>query len=307
MAISSQITRRGFLDKTLKIGTAGLLMTEFASSRTEAAPDTPKSSAWQIGCYTRPWDKYEYRVALDAITEAGFKHAGLMTTNSETHLVISPSTALEEAQKIGEEVKQRGLEVPSVYGGGIPVNESLKAGIDALRKLLDNCAAVQAKTLLMAGVTEPELYEPYYKAIAECCDYAAEKGIELTLKPHGGSNATGSECCKAIKTVAHKNFTFWYDPGNIYYYSDGKLDPVNDSTTLDVPVTGICVKDYLDHKNVMVTPGTGKVNFPAVLAHLREHGLTQGPLVIETLSPGDLKETLEQAKKAREFMEELVS
>ena len=31
---------------------------------------------YRIGCYTRPWDKYDYRVALDAIAEAGFKYVG---------------------------------------------------------------------------------------------------------------------------------------------------------------------------------------------------------------------------------------
>ncbi len=34
----------------------------------------------------------------------------------------------------------------------------------------------------------------YYKTIAASCDYAESKGVELTLKPHGGTNATGAWC-----------------------------------------------------------------------------------------------------------------
>jgi hypothetical protein len=36
------------------------------------------STAYQIGCYTRPWDQHDYRVALDGIAEAGFKYAGIL-------------------------------------------------------------------------------------------------------------------------------------------------------------------------------------------------------------------------------------
>ena len=260
---------------------------------------------WQIGCYTRPWAKHDYRVALDAIAEAGYKHAGLMTTNSKTRLVISVSTTLEEAEQVGKEVKKRGLKIPSVYGGGIPVQKSLEAGIEGLRKLIDNCKACGAANLMMGGIGNEKHYQAYYKAIAECCDYAAEKGIGISVKPHGGLNATGPQCRKTIEMVDHKNFRIWYDAGNILFYSDGKLDPVDDAATVDGLVVGMCIKDYKHPRNVAVTPGTGEVDFPAVLARLKQGGFTAGALVVECLDPGDLKQTLVEAKKARRYLEKL--
>jgi len=297
-----KLSRRHFLGQTARLGTAG-----FAAACAAASPTLARKSddPWQIGCYTRPWGRYDYRVALDAIAEADFKYAGLMTTKSKTGLVISVSTTLEEAERVGEEVKKRGLAVPSVYGGGIPVEKSLKAGIEGLSKLIDNCAACGAKNLLMGGTGNEKLYNLYYKAIAECCDYAAEKGIGISIKPHGGLNATGPQCRKTVEMVGHKNFRIWYDPGNILYYSNGELDPVDDAATVDGLVVGMCVKDYRHPRNVSVTPGTGKVDFPAVLARLREGGFTQGPLVVECLEQGDLKQTLAEAKKARRFLEKL--
>ncbi|MHC4735912.1 MAG: sugar phosphate isomerase/epimerase family protein [Planctomycetota bacterium] len=298
----NQLSRREFLGQTVRLGTAGL-----AASCTAASPTLAKKSdgPWQIGCYTRPWGQHDYRVALDAIAEAGFKYAGLMTTKSKTGLVISASTTLEEAERIGEEVKKRGLAVPSVYGGGIPVEKSLKAGIEGLKKLIDNCTACGAKNLLMGGTGNEKLYKTYYKAIAECCNYAAEKGIGISVKPHGGLNATGPQCRKTVEMVGHRNFRIWYDPGNILYYSNGELDPVADAATVDGLVVGMCIKDYRHPKDVLVTPGTGKVNFPAVLARLKKGGFTRGPLVVECLERGDLKQTLAEAKKARRFLEEL--
>lgn len=266
------------------------------------------SSPWQIGCYTRPWDQHDYLVALDAIAEAGFKHVGLMTTKPPMRLVISAATALDDAQRIGEECRKRGLAIASIYGGDIPATKSLEAATEALRKLIDNCAAAGAANLLMGGTSDPKAYDNYYKAIAACCDYAAGKKLGISVKPHGGLNATGPQCRKTIEQVNHPAFRLWYDPGNIFYYSDAKLDPVDDAATVDGLVVGMSVKDYKHPKNVALTPGTGQVNFPAVMARLKKGGFTSGPLIIETLlSGGDLKQTLEEAKKAKAFVEQLVA
>ncbi|MCL4216464.1 MAG: sugar phosphate isomerase/epimerase, partial [Candidatus Hydrogenedentes bacterium] len=163
-----------------------------------------------------------------------------------------------------------------------------------------------AEDLLMGGIGDENLFDAYYKAIAECCDYAAEKNLGISVKPHGGLNATGPQCRKTIELVGHENFRIWYDPGNIYYYSDAELSPVDDAATVDGLVAGMSVKDYQHPKEVLLTPGTGMVDFPAVMARLKQGGFTSGPLVVECLAPGDLDQTLAEARKAREFVEALV-
>jgi len=305
MTLLDKLSRRAFLEQSAKVAATGLAGS-YVTSLSASASGQSTDGLWQIGCYTRPWDKYDYRAALDAIAEAGFKYAGIMTTKSKTGLVISVATTLEEAEHVGKEVKKRNLQVLSVYGGDIAAAKSLKAGIEDLKKLLDNCAACGAKNLLMGGTGDKQVYEAYYKAIAECCDYAAETGIGISIKPHGGLNATGPQCRKAVELVGHKSFRIWYDPGNILYYSDGKLDPVADAATVDGLVTGMSVKDYRHPKNVAVTPGTGQVDFPAVLARLKKGGFTGGPLVVECLDPGDAEKMLGEAKKARLFLENAV-
>jgi len=287
------MTRRRFLATAAGgLATPGLL---------SAAEEKP--SGWQIGCWTRPWDKHEYRVALDAIAQAGFRHAGLMTAKGKNNLVISTATTLEEAQEVGEEVKKRGLSVPGVYAGGFPLGEP---GVVALKRLIDCCVAATSKSLMVGGTGDAKTNDAYYKTIAEACPYAAEKGIEIVLKPHGGLNATGPQCRKCIEAVGHKSFRLWYDPGNIYYYSNGELDPTKDAATVDGLVSGVCIKDYRHPKNVAVTPGTGQVDFKAVLAALKKGGFTSGPLVIETLAPGELPALLTEARQARKFVDDLV-
>jgi sugar phosphate isomerase/epimerase len=125
-------------------------------------------------------------------------------------------------------------------------------------------------------------------------------------------NATGPQLRKAIEFVGHKNFTVWYDAGNIFFYSEGKLDPLDDSPALDGLVSGWCVKDFTlqPKRDVWVTPGTGLVDFKGVFARLKKGGFTRGSLVLETITrsdPNDLPQILAEAKKARKFLEELVS
>ncbi|MDZ7620620.1 MAG: sugar phosphate isomerase/epimerase family protein [Patescibacteria group bacterium] len=309
------VSRRAFLGYTAGLGAAGLLPTRLLSGRLQAADDVAPRDAWQIGCYTRPWSDLEYREAFDAVAEAGFKYVGLMTTRSPNRLVMPATTTVEEARQIGEEAKQRGLRIVSNYGGGIGVGKSLEEGIADMKRLIDACHAAGCPSLLMGGIGNENLFPVYFKAVAETCDYAAEKGVAIVIKPHGGLNATGPQLRECIKTVGHDNFRLWYDPGNIYYYSEGALNPVDDAATVDGLVTGMCVKDFTmtveDEKpvrKVAITPGTGKVDFPAVLARLKQGGFTGGPLVVECVAPSDdPKAVLDEARKARVFLEKLVA
>lgn len=269
------------------------------------AAEPRATPAWTLGCYTRPWDQHEYRVALDAIAEAGFKNAGIMTAKGKSWVIITTETTPEEAGQVGEEIRKRGLKAASVYGD-FRVTDQIAEGVQGLRTLIDHCARCGSPDLLLGGTSDEKLYPSYYKIIAESCDYAAAKHVRLTIKPHGGQNATGPQCRQAIDLVAHRNFRLWYDPGNIFYYSDGQRDPVDDAATVDGLVVGMSVKDFRPPKEVLVTPGTGKVDFAKVLARLKQGGFTGGPLVVECLERGDLAHVTAEARKARGFLERLV-
>jgi len=306
--MDQRITRRSALGRMAGAAAAGLGAARILEGADSPAPEKPTLRAvYRIGCYTRPWAEHEYRVAFDAIAEAGYGDVGLMTAKGKGGLVISLETTLEEAKAIGDEARKRKLRIPSVYAGGFPIETSIDAGIAGLKKLIDLTVATGAQNLMTAGIGDPKLHEPYYKAISESCAYAAEKKIGISVKPHGGTNATGPQCRKIIEGVGRKEFRLWYDPGNIFFYSGGKLDPVDDAATVDGLVAGVSVKDYLPPNNVSVTPGTGKVNFKAVFERLKKGGFIRGPLVVETLKPGDLPALLAEARKARVFLENLVA
>jgi sugar phosphate isomerase/epimerase len=295
------MNRREFL----ACGAAATLAGTLGSSASQGAADPASTDGWILGCYTRPWDQHDYRVALDGIAEAGFSHAGILTAKGKSWVMITAETSPEEAAAIGAQVRQRGLKTASVYGDYRPT-AVVADNVKALQALVGHCVACGSPDLLLGGAGDEKLYEPYYKSIAEVCDFAQAKGVRLTIKPHGGQIATGPHCRKAIESVGHRNFRLWYDPGNIFYYSDGQLDPVTDAATVDGLVAGMSVKDYRHPKEVLVTPGTGKVDFPRVFARLKQGGFTRGPLVVECLDRGEPASVTAQARKARLFLERLV-
>lgn len=268
-----------------------------------------KKKRWQIGCYTRPWDRFDYRVALDGMAEAGYKYAGLMThRGAKPGLLVTMDITTEEAAAMGEEVRKRGMETISIYAGNFPVQKSVEAGIAGLKMLIDHSAAIRCPNLLLGGTGKAELVTAYYKVVAECCGYAAAKRVALSVKPHGGANATGAQCRKIIEMVGHKNFGIWYDPGNIFFYSDGKIDPVDDVPAVNGLIAGMSIKDFKPPKDVAVTPGTGKVNFREVMARAKKGGFKRGPLVVECLDPvADAAAITNEARKARRLLEELTA
>lgn len=290
--IKHPLTRRHFIGKVM-LASPGLALI--------SAVKTPR---WQIGCYTRPWAEHDYRVAFDGIAEAGFRYAGLMSSKSGK--IITKDTAPEQAALIAEEAKSRGLKIVSIHGGNFDVSKSVAEGIAGLNKLIDNSAICDCPNLLLLGIETPELVDNYYKVVAECCDYANSKGVSISIKPHGPLNSTGQECRLLIGKVGHKNFRLWYDPGNIYYYSDGKLNPVDDAADVDGLVAGMSVKDFRLPKDVNVTPGKGMVDFTGLMARLKQGGFKRGPLIVECLASGGVSFINSEALIARRFLEKLV-
>jgi sugar phosphate isomerase/epimerase len=138
-------------------------------------------------------------------------------------------------------------------------------------------------------------------------NYAAEKGVLIALKNHGPFNSTGKDCRDMIEKVGHKNFRSFYDPGNVSFDTNGEVNPADDVKDVDGLVSGLIIKDLVLPRNVLVTPGTGMVDFPKLLARLKQGGFTEGPVIVETLSrEGDLAYINREAVKAYRFVEELV-
>lgn len=296
-----KFTRRNFIKKStiggvlLATGSTGALLNACSVN----AKSTPK---WKIGAYTRLWGKRDYIEALDGAVAAGYKYVGLSTHDGGR--VVDRNSTPEFAAKVGEEIKKRGLTLLTNSGGEHDVRNSLEEGIAGLKRLIDNSALCGAPVIQINAIHDPELMDDFYKAISECCDYAAEKDVLITIKPHGQS---GAFCLEQVKKVNHNNFKLWYDPGNVFHYSHGETNPLDDAVGIGGYLAGMAIKDFQLPREVNLTPGTGMVDFPKLMTLLEKDGFTSGSLVVELVSPGDLAHLNAEAIKAREFIESITT
>jgi sugar phosphate isomerase/epimerase len=288
--------RREFIERTLAAG-AGISISGSAES-------LAKGVKWQIGCFNRPWTKWTFDQTLKEIKAAGFRTAGLLSRTREEPFIAADAKP-EYLETLRKRISASGL--TANMGAlrsrhDIPLEESIRE----VRKQIDNARVLSLKYVLSFGTDKPEEFDHYIKVMSDAAAYAEDKRIKLAMKPHGGISGASSEILRVIKQVNHRNFSIWYDAGNIIYYT-GK-DPVAEIDPIAQSITGFCAKDCGQVKgDVMIQFGSGKVDFPAVFRKLKAAKFN-GPVMIECCKVGQTpEETSANARANREFLERLMA
>ncbi len=247
----------------------------------------------RFGCLTRPWNNLPLETCFDAVAAAGYDCIGLLGRPEGP--IVGADTPPARVDEVRAMLAQRGLEPLVVWS---------RAGIDlaTMRREIDQVHRLGAPTLLHCGVSKPEQYEPFYQMLRDAAPYAADRGITLALKPHGGITTTADDCLKAKAAVDRPNFVLWTDPGNLKYYAN--LDAVAETRKLAGQVAGCCVKDCTGSHptgdgKVMLTPGEGEIDLAQVFRVMLDAGY-DGPNMIECLGGTTPDEILAAAKLTKQ-------
>ena len=288
------MNRRKFIQQTALV-TAAAAALEFTA---EAKVN------WPIGCFNRPWTKWSFDQTLKEIKAAGYKSTGLLSRTREEPFISVDATP-EYLENLKNRIAASGLlanmgALRSRHN--IPHEDSVRE----VRKQIDNAKFLSLKYVLSFGADSPEQFEHYHKVMSDAAAYAEEKGVKLVMKPHGGISGSSEEILRVIKEVKHRNFSIWYDAGNIIYYT-GK-DPLAEIEPIARHITGFCAKDCGELKGeVMIQFGEGKVDFAAVFKKLKAGGFN-GPVMVECCQVGATpEETAANARANREFLEKILA
>jgi len=289
------MNRRAFLQHTFLGGAATAL---------GLSPSVRAAVRWPIGCFNRPWTTWSFDDALAQIKAAGYQSTGLLTRTKEEPFIAADATP-EYLARLKQRIAGSGLtaNMGALHSRhNIPLDES----ITDVRRQIENASALALPSVLSFGVDKPEEYAHYYQVMSDAAAFAQERRIKLVMKPHGGGSGASSEIMAAMKAVGHPNFKIWYDAGNIIYYT-GK-DPIEELKPIAQHVTGFCAKDCGAVKgDVMIQFGTGKVDFTAVFATLKNAGF-DGPIMVECCKVGaTAAETMANARANREFLENVLT
>lgn len=288
------ISRRRFLEGSLA-GAASLAL---------GATTDARAVSWPIGCFNRPWTKWGFDVALREIKSAGYSIVGLLSRSQDEPFIGANATP-EYLDGLKKRIAASGLRAN--MGAlrsrhNVPLDESIKE----VRAQIDNAKLLTLDYVLSFGADNPAELSHYCGVMRAAAAYADERQVKLVMKPHGGISGAAAEIEQVIEQVGHRNFSIWYDAGNIIYYT-GK-DPVVELAPIAKRVTGFCAKDCGTPKgDVMIQFGEGKVDFPGVFKGLKAAGFN-GPVMVEGVKVGATpEETGANARANREFLEKTLA
>ncbi len=240
-----------------------------------------------IGCTTRPYNKLSYAEAFAHIGAAGYRDVGVFANEGQIS-VRSESTAAE-LKAVKAAAVAAGVRLSMVLGR-TQLADGPHVALDDYRRLIDNAAAVGARWLLDLGTGNEQHYDAYFALMQQVAPYAAEAGLGIAMKPHGGISLTTEHLLAACTKVGHAAFAVAYDPGNIIYYTKGERRPEDDVAEVAAHVSTLIVKDCSVEQgtpDVMITPGDGLVDFAVVLRQLLLAGFN-GPSYVECVGGKDL-------------------
>lgn len=295
--ISQALSRRHFIQTAAAAGIACAAPRVLAASL-RGGPE------WTIGCLNRPWTKWSADEMLDGVVAAGYRLVGLQTP-TKADPFNGPEASGEYIAALKQKIAVRGL---ALNVGRLRTKDGapLTDAMATIRQQVENARALGLTTLINTGVGKKEQYDGWYQQMNFAARVAADAGLKLVTKPHGGVNAAAAELLVCLEKINHPNLGIWYDAGNVIYYTG--REPLAELEPIIAHVTAFTAKDCAGKgSEVMTQFGTGKVDFVAHLRRLKKAGF-KGPIMVESCAIGATAvETTANAAANRKFLEAAIA
>jgi len=229
--------------------------------------------------HTNSYHTYTLDEALEGIATAGFKYVELSAVRGWTEHVPLEATSGEIA-----EVKARlahwGLTASALSGHS---DLTTAAGLVDGKKAVALCPQLGLtimNTAIGGHYSENEDKAAFMGHIHELADYAAARGVQISLEVHGDIMGSGALSIPLIQEIGRANVGINYDTANCVFY--GGVPAVDDIGPCVPYLKHIHLKDKRGGARVWDFPavGEGEVDFAQVLKILADQGYA-GPFSVE--------------------------
>jgi sugar phosphate isomerase/epimerase len=266
----------------------------------------------QFGAMTRVFSMCSFEEALERIARVGYKYVGLLGQHQRKRPLNENMTAADVLH-ISKLLAQYDLKALLAWGGAIDVNN-----LEPTRVKIARCADLGIETLLLLGpranlnrtaadasVFLPGEREQFAAVLGELCTYAANLGVKLAIKPHGGPTGNAEGLLQLVSTPGAESIGVFYDPGNILFYLGVK--PELDLPRVAHKVVGLCIKDHSGPigESTFPVPGQGDVDWPVIFKHLKNNNFS-GPAFVEVLSGEDADQVEKELAQTRDYLTQVV-
>ena len=171
--------------------------------------------------HTNSYHTYTLDEALDGIATAGFKYVELSAVRGWTEHVPLEATPADIAA-IKAKLAHWGLTAASLSGHS---DLTTATGLVDGKKAVDLCPQLGItlmNTAIGGHYSENENKAAFMGNIHELADYAAERGVLISLEVHGDIMATGQISIPLMEEISRPNVGVNYDTANCVFYGGVK-------------------------------------------------------------------------------------
>lgn len=270
----------------------------FASASAEAAP-----TKFQLACMTLPYAAFPLERALTGIKASGYDFVAWGTAH-RGRPVLAVDAPAADARALSARCRNLGLEPVMMFS---TVNLEAANALDAHLRRIEQASAAGIRFLLTFGKTSPGEYAKFVDNLRRMAPTAKQAGVMVVIKQHGGNTATGKDCARIVREVAHDAVKICYDAGNVLDYENH--DPIQDILTCWQDIRAFNIKDHRNTpKDEDCGPGFGEIDHYKLLGPVMRTGLTI-PLTFENIfeplvpRPAVPEGVDALARRAREYVE----
>jgi len=192
--------------------------------------------------------------------------------------IFLPVPAPADADAVMTKCKDANLK-PLVIRGNTDLSK--ESSVEELAGQLAICRKMGVDYMFLSAKRNGAEKEAVYDRLRKAGDAAKALGITIVLETHPDLGTNGDVHLETMKAINHPNVRVNFDTGNITYYNKD-TDALAELRKIIDYVATVEFKDHSAQLETWNFPvlGTGKVDFPGIVALLKEHRF-QGPVTIE--------------------------
>ena len=230
--------------------------------RVKGKPELP------ISIVTNIFAGYPLEEALYEIAKMDFKAVEPASIDGNCHHCKVEEMTPENAEILFAKLETLGLKV---YGFAGHVNLSTDIGCEHFLTKMRFASWLGAKIInTNAGPLSRE--KEFRKNMTKVIELAENLNIKVGLESHGDIVSTARRSTNFVKSFAHPLVSMNYDPGNVYYWSRGCVDPSEDILYAADFLEYIHLKDIKEEGGVVsfCPLGEGDCNIPKIVKMLKD-------------------------------------
>jgi sugar phosphate isomerase/epimerase len=170
------------------------------------------------------FDGYGIEQTLEGLAKTNSKNIILCAIDGFTKHVIPEDMNRDEWQRIRSLVEEQDL---NFYGLAGHCNIADDKDMNKMRKRMEFTSFMHGRYMDTNAGHEGEK-KNFYKNIREVIELADQMDLVICLETHGDLVNSGPSGHELLKKVSSKRIRIGYDPANVFFYSRGKIDPVED-------------------------------------------------------------------------------